>query len=401
MRLTDRSVAALKAKAERYDVWQDGRTGLGVRVAPTGRKSFIYMYRFNGNARRMTFGTYPKMSLATARVRHAKAKRLLEKGTDPGAVSITARKVARAAAKTAPTFGEAVAEFIEKYAKPRQRTWKETERTLKVNCVDWLGRPIAEITKRDAYDLLDGFIADGRGYKAKRTLAWLKTMFRWCAKRDIIAASPMDAVEIDFEERHRKRFYTDAEVKKVWKAADGLGSLESGYIKLLSLLGVRKGELAGMRRSEFDDPDKPTVWIIPHERVKARKGSKPRQYIIPLPKLAQRIIRSLPRADDDLVFPGSRQGRPLDPGTPLKARVKEASKVKDWTYHASRDTMATWLKDQGHSEYERGLVLNHSESGVTSKYSHGYPVDLKRELLEKWAGHVAGLIQPKGAVRLA
>ena len=133
-----------------------------------------------------------------------------------------ARKAAQTASKTALTFGEAVSEFIIKHAKIKQRTWKETERTLKVNCADWLDRPIAEITKRDTYDLLDGFIADGHGYKAGRTLSWLKTMFRWCAKRDIIETSVMDAIEIEFEESNRERSYSDDEVKKVWKAADGL-----------------------------------------------------------------------------------------------------------------------------------------------------------------------------------
>ena len=51
MRFTDRSINALKPEAERYTVWEDGRTGLGVRISPRGRKSWIYMYRFQGKAR--------------------------------------------------------------------------------------------------------------------------------------------------------------------------------------------------------------------------------------------------------------------------------------------------------------------------------------------------------------
>ncbi len=73
MRLTDRSIAALKPKAKIYEVWEDGRTGLGVRMSPKGRKSWNYMYRFEGKARRMTLGTYPVMSLANARVKHDNA----------------------------------------------------------------------------------------------------------------------------------------------------------------------------------------------------------------------------------------------------------------------------------------------------------------------------------------
>ncbi len=51
MRFTDKGIAALKPKAERYEVWEDGKTGLGVRVSTRGRKSWIYMYRFDGRAR--------------------------------------------------------------------------------------------------------------------------------------------------------------------------------------------------------------------------------------------------------------------------------------------------------------------------------------------------------------
>jgi hypothetical protein len=60
MRFTDRSISALKPKAQRYEKWEDGRTGFGVRVSTRGRKSWLYMYRFGGKARRMTLGTYPE-----------------------------------------------------------------------------------------------------------------------------------------------------------------------------------------------------------------------------------------------------------------------------------------------------------------------------------------------------
>ncbi len=88
MRFTDKGIAALKPKAAHYEVWEDGRTGLGIRVSPKGRKSWNYMYRFNGKARRMTLGTYPTLTLANAHVKHAQAKEALERGNDPGALHV-------------------------------------------------------------------------------------------------------------------------------------------------------------------------------------------------------------------------------------------------------------------------------------------------------------------------
>jgi hypothetical protein len=65
-----------------------------------------------------------------------------------------------------------------------------------------------------------------------------------------------------------------------------------------------------------------------------------------------------------------------------------------------RHTIATFLQEKKHSEWERGLVLNHSTSGVTAGYSHGASTDLKRDLLDKWAKHVEGLGSPTGAALL-
>ena len=411
-KLTKRAIDSFRYRGG-WDVrWDDDIPGFGVRLYPSGKRSFVLSYR---NARRkkrlLVLGRYgADLTLGQARARVIKERGRITEGADP----VAERKAARATALTPDaTFREVLDSFIDKYAKPRQRTWKQTDRTLRVNCARWLDKPLSTITETAAYELLDGFIAQGQDAKARVTLAWLRTMFRWAAKRKIVERPIMDQVEIQIERKVRKRAYTSNEVKAVWKAATSLDPIEAGFVKLILLLGVRKSELAGMRRSEFDDPAKPTLWIVPHERTKTRKSQKEeRVYLVPLPKLAQRIIKGLPRLDSDLVFPGRGSTKPTDagkkalrkplvPGMALKAKVRENSSVTDWTYHACRDTISTWLQDQGHSRYERGLILNHSEGGVTADYSHGYSVDLKRQLLEKWADHVARTVQPKGAVLLS
>jgi integrase len=88
-------------------------------------------------------------------------------------------------------------------------------------------------------------------------------------------------------------------------------------------------------------------------------------------------------------------------GTGLIRKLAKLGAPADFTYHAMRHTVATWLENNGHSEFERGLVLNHSGSGVTAGYSHGYALDLKLALLTKWADHVERLVAPgEGVTRL-
>ena len=78
MKLTDMLLRNLKPQAQRYLVWGDH--GLGVRVSPKGRKSFVYMYRYEGKARFLTLGDYPRMTLADAHKAHAEARKKVRTG---------------------------------------------------------------------------------------------------------------------------------------------------------------------------------------------------------------------------------------------------------------------------------------------------------------------------------
>ena len=394
--LTDTFIRNLKPDGTRQHYFDTQVKGLCLRVSPAGKKTFTIITRQRGKQlwREVNrCGEYGVISLEEAREGARQGIQRAKLGLDPFPVAQPEPEL--------ETYEVVVDDFIAKHAKPRQRTWKETERILK--SLPWGDRPISSITKKDAYALLDGFVADGHGPKAKVTLGWIKTLWRWAWKRDLVEAPIMDAVDIDYEREVRTRVYNDAEIKSLWTAS-GLTHQERAFVKLAMLLGVRKTELAKMRRDELDDPERPTLWTIPFERTKAKKSTKKdrqRAYIVPLPPLAVRVIRSL-LSDDDLVFPGRKQGQAFGPGTRFLTKVRKASGIPDWYPHAYRDTIATWMQNEGASEYERGLILNHAGSGnVTGDYSHGYPVELKRQWLERWADHIANIVQPEGAELLA
>jgi integrase len=87
-------------------------------------------------------------------------------------------------------------------------------------------------------------------------------------------------------------------------------------------------------------------------------------------------------------------------GHAIRRQLIKYGAPKNFNFHAMRHTLATWLEEEQYSEWERGLVLNHSRSGsVTADYSHGHAgsLKIKLEMLTKWAKHVEALVQPKGA----
>ena len=123
MRLTDSKVKSLRSKKSRDIVWAEGGTGLGLRVSPADRKSFIFMYRFDGKPRMMTLGPYPKLKLVTARLKVAQAKDRLSQEIDPGQELIESKESIRGA----HSIRALIDEYIQKWAKPRKRSWKEDE----------------------------------------------------------------------------------------------------------------------------------------------------------------------------------------------------------------------------------------------------------------------------------
>ncbi len=56
MRFTDRGIAGLKTKDQRYEVWEDGHTGLGLRIGTTGRKSWFFIFGLVTRSRGMKLG---------------------------------------------------------------------------------------------------------------------------------------------------------------------------------------------------------------------------------------------------------------------------------------------------------------------------------------------------------
>jgi integrase len=360
--------------------WDKKSIGLSLLVGKR-TKTFRSSYKLNGQWTGRSLGRFGEVTLAEARALVLEDRRNASQGIDPDAPT---------PASSTTTYEAVVDRFVEMYAKPNHRTWVQTQCMLK-SCKDWLHRPIAEITKKDAYELLDPIVASGHGPKADVTLSWLRKLWRWSWDRDIVTAPVMDAVKIQYAPRIRDRVYSDAELKSIWNAANKLGGTEAAYIKLLILTAPRKTALARMRWADVRDG----IWITPFADTKTRKTAKPRTYTTPLPALARAILHTVPIAGQ-FVFQGRCEGLPLSPDVVLINKLVRSGAPKDFTYHATRHTVATWLQNHGHSMFEIGLVLNHADGGVTAGYSHGHPLELKKALLEEWASHVEQFVPPEG-----
>jgi len=267
MKFTDSSIRSIKPKKERFEVWETNGRGFGLRVSPAGKKSWIYIYRFDGKARRITFGAYPKMSLADAHEEHAKAKKDLSKGIDPG----EKEQIKKAAHRNAFTVQNLVDEYIEHHSKREKRSWAEDKRCLYSDVVPFIGSMKAkDVRRRNLVEIIDRIIKRGSPGQAIRTKKVIAKMFAVGVERDVIQASPAIGLpKLDkIKPKPRKRYLTDKEIKEFWKKLpdSGIPPACQAILKLLITTGQRRGEVAGASWAEFDLEKK--IWVIPGERTK-------------------------------------------------------------------------------------------------------------------------------------
>jgi integrase len=379
MKLTDSKVKALRGRKNRYIEW-DESSGLGVRVSPPGRKSFVFMYRYDGRARMMTLGPYPKLSLSEARTKAAKAREEVSKGNDPGKNWVEKKRDDR----KAPTIEGLVEEYLEKWAKPRKKTWREDERILYKDVIPFIGRRKAkDIKKRDVVLLLDAVVDRGSPISANKTYEILRKMFDFAVSRSLLEYSPCVGVEKPSKSNARDRILDENEIKTFWKKLEEIPITKGTELafKLLLVLGQRRGETVSIEWKEIDL--KKHTWTIPGNKSKNENPHK-----VPLPSLAMEILLEAKElaGNNQWVFPGISGDKCLSPKTISQIVIKHRGLfgIDHFTVHDLRRTMASLMTGMGVPRLTVSKVLNHSEGGTTRIYDrHTYDAE-KLQALETW-----------------
>lgn len=370
-KLTELGVARIKPPAEgRREVWDATLPGFGLRVTAAGARSWVVALRKPGakHPARIKVGSPPAMGLAAAR---DKARALMR---DPGALE--PRRV--------DTVAAVVALFVERYQRPRNRSWGEVRRVLERELAPWAPRPIQSIARRDVVELLDA-TAGRAPYMANRLLAHLRKLFGWAVERGVLDASPVAGIRAPAREQSRDRVLSDAELVAVWRAAGEMGWPWSPFIRLLVLLGQRRDEVASMRWQDLDTERR--LWTMPRAMTKAD-----REHEVPLSDLALEVLADLPRMGE-LVFPANRAGsaNPVSGFSKAKSRLDRLSGVTGWRFHDLRRTAASGMARLGHPPHVVAAVLNHSPGatqGITAVYNRHKYGDEKRAALDAWAREV-------------
>lgn len=418
---TAKMLDALKPEGKKY--YRRESDGFTIRVMPSGVKTWLYVYTFEGRRKEMNLGQYPDVSLRTARQLHNDAKKVLANGTDPGATDRREKEERR----KAPTMADLCDEYLEKWARPRKKSWAEDERTVKADILPALGKLKAkDVTRRDVILFLEekGKTAP---VLANRIQALLSKIFNFGIDRHVCESNPSMRLKLT-REKPRERALSDAEIATVWAAlSDGKGLIMSDEVrkalKLILLTGQRPGEVAGMHSSEVDGE----WWTIPGARTKNGKphrvyltetargliaGAKGYVFPAPVRKKKEGEGEAVERAISEGALPTAlrrnmagqsyrndktkrRKGEGYKRG-PYKSKALPDDPnrigVDPFTPHDLRRTMATGLAKLRISDEVIDAVLNHAKQGVVRVYNvHGYDEEKKAALMD-WEKNLLGLV---------
>jgi integrase len=381
MHFTARWVEAVKPPAEgQVDYFDTSPPGVGLRVAPSGRKTWFVMYRVHGRLRRLTLGTHPALTLADARSKALAVKHAVAQGEDPATEKQQARR--------APLFEDIAEQYLEKYAKVHKKSWRADARLLHKEILPaWGKRQAVDIARRDVIALLDGLVERGAPIQSNRVLALVRKVFNWAISRDILEYSPCIQVKAPGKEHQRDRVLKDDEIRAVWDAFGQLDPVVNAYFKVRLLTAQRGGEVRLMRWEDIE-LDR-GWWTIPAQQTKNGLAHR-----VPLSALAQDILQTLHRTSvpGPWVFPSPRLAQqPIGNVTTPALRLVSLSGVT-FVSHDLRRTAASHMTSMGIPRLVVGKILNHVEPGVTKVYDrHSYDAE-KRQALDAWGRKVMALI---------
>jgi integrase len=360
-KLTKRIVDAVEPQATEFFLWDEGIPGFGVRVMPSGRKSFVVQFRAGRRARRMSLGPSTVLTCDQARTRAITIIAAVKNGEDPAAD--------RAAKRNAATVSDLAERFDKEHISVRLKasTAKEYRGNLKRFILPALGRlAVPEITRADVAK----FHHDLRHipYQANRCLEVVSRMFglaeMWGLRPD--GSNPRKHIR-KYPEEKRERFLSAAELRRIGEVLREMESerieLPSAILaaRLLILTGCRLGEIMTLKW-DYVDFDECALRL---------PDSKTGKKVVHVGAPAVDYLHSAHRIDSNpWVITGTLPGKPLSDLQPFWQRVRARAGLKDVRIHDLRHTFASTAVASGQGLPMIGKLLGHTQVQTTARYAH-------------------------------
>jgi integrase len=386
-KLTDAKIRTLTSAG----IYGDG-DGLYLRVHPSGRRTWVFIWKRYGARREIGLGPYDagtrRVSLATARVKADEARDIIGAGGDPK-TDMAERKAAAAVV----TFGQIADEYIEAMSpKWRGRATLAAWNRFALSYANSIRKvPVDKVSTDDVLRVLRPLWHD-KIETATKVRERIKIVLDHAKARGLRTGDNpaqwkghLDQILPGHSKlaRGHHAAMPFADVPAFLRRLRDAGGVGARALEFVVLTAVRSGEARGATWAEIDL--RAAVWTIPAERM---KGEKPHR--VPLSAAALEILREMQAAAvNDLVFPGQRDRRPLSDMTLAKA-LKTAG-GGDYTVHGFRSAFRDWAAEETNFQREvaEAALAHGVGDAVERAYRRGDALEKRRKLMDAWASYCA------------
>ena len=384
-KLTKRAVDALTAPDQGQTFLWDGELrGFGVRVTPSGLKTFILQYRnAEGRSRRVAVGRYGILTVDKARDQ-AKIKLVaVASGADPAdenagvGKAITVAEVCdwylmeAAAGRILGRRNRAIKAStlaldrsrIETHIKPL--LGRRQVRALKLADIEAMQSDIASGKTARPRGNVRGGAATGGGGVAARTVSTLQSLFAHAVRLDIIAANPAQGVR-KLAGRRKERRLSLCEIQKLGEAMrvgerNNIHPIALAAVRFMLLTGFRISEAQGLKRD----------WLHADRGYVHFPDTKSDGQVRAIgAAAAQLAVSQQTRKNCPYVFPSNVGDGHFTAAQSCLARLCATAKIDGVTPHTLRHTFGSVAGDLGFSELTIAALLGHAARGVTQAYVH-------------------------------
>ena len=347
-RVTDRQVKNLKAEAKSRIHYDEMLRGFGVRVYPSGRKSFVLNYYYKGRERRMVIGSYPEWTVLAARKQAEWFLVEIGKGRDP----LEQRNNDRAAPTVQDMFERYEKDYMPKLA-PRSA---QDQRSMFVKSIlPRLGsKKVEDVTFNDC-EALHRHLTKDRPLRANRVIEVLRRAFNLAIKWGWLERNPASGIEKN-PERKRERYLTADEITRLLSELEHHPQRTScDALKFILMTGCRRGEALNATWDQFDMALK--IWTKPAATTKQRRTHR-----VPVSKeVTQLLAARKSNSTSNYIF-SSPKGGALTDIKKTWASVTKAAGISNARVHDLRHTFASIAVSQGTSLPVIGAMLGHSHA---------------------------------------
>ena len=408
--LTDAVATNVLPGEKRTFLWDKKLAGFGLRIEPSGVRSWIVKYRAQGGGRSapvrwLTVGPYPTIRAKDARDHAAKALASVRLGSDPAGDLVSKRREMTMAQLVDLYIkdGLIVLKGVRRGEPMRPETAAYTTARLRNHVIPLLGkRRVSEITPGDIVKFVKD-VAAGKSAKneklghrrrsivrggdgaARKVVRDVSVLFTFAMQHRIVTENPVATAAVRKIDNKRERYLSLSEMERLGAAlmeleAEGMKAKAADIIRLWAITGCRRNEICALKWSEVDLA----------RGLLVLEESKTGRSVRPLGSAAAALLTELrQKAGEDAiyVFPAESGDSFFQGMESIWPRVIMRAGLPGISPHTLRHSVGSNAASQGEPLLLIGAILGHANPRSTAIYAH---VDY--DPARKAAGRATGAI---------